>query len=122
MDGNGRWAKQPGNIRLFGHQKGVSTVSDIVTAAAELGIQYLTLYTFSTENWNRPKDEVSGLMNLLISASEKNLEKLLKNEILKSTVIPMTSDKSLKLSKDSIKRINALFESDLLDDVTLIEP
>jgi len=86
MDGNGRWAKQQGNIRLFGHQKGVSTVSDIVTAAAELGIQYLTLYTFSTENWNRPKDEVSGLMNLLISASEKNLEKLLKNNVKLLTI------------------------------------
>lgn len=81
MDGNGRWAKQQGNIRLFGHKKGVSTVNDIVTCAAELGIKYLTLYTFSTENWNRPQDEVSGLMDLLISASEKNLAKLLKNNV-----------------------------------------
>ena len=86
MDGNGRWAKQKGNIRLVGHQKGVSTVSDIVTAAAEIGIKYLTLYTFSTENWNRPQDEVSGLMNLLISASEKNLEKLLKNNVKLLTI------------------------------------
>ncbi len=86
MDGNGRWAKQKGNIRLFGHQKGVSTVSDIVTAAAEIGLKYLTLYTFSTENWNRPKDEVSGLMELLISASEKNLEKLLKNNVKLLTI------------------------------------
>lgn len=86
MDGNGRWAKKRGNIRLIGHQKGVSTVSDIVTAAAEIGIKYLTLYTFSTENWNRPQDEVSGLMNLLISASEKNLEKLLKNNVKLITI------------------------------------
>ena len=86
MDGNGRWAKQHGNVRLFGHQNGVSTVNEIVTAAAELGIKYLTLYTFSTENWNRPQDEVSGLMNLLISASEKNLEKLLRNNVKLITI------------------------------------
>ena len=86
MDGNGRWAKQHGNVRLFGHQNGVSTVNEIVTAAAELGIKYLTLYTFSTENWNRPQDEVSGLMNLLISASEKNLEKLIRNNVKLLTI------------------------------------
>ena len=86
MDGNGRWANKRGNIRLLGHQKGVSTVDTIVSAAAELGIKYLTLYTFSTENWNRPKDEVSGLMNLLISASEKNLEKLVKNNVKLLTI------------------------------------
>ncbi|MBR4350113.1 MAG: isoprenyl transferase [Bacteroidales bacterium] len=86
MDGNGRWAKRHGNVRLFGHQNGVSTVNEIVTAAAELGIKYLTLYTFSTENWNRPQDEVSGLMNLLISASEKNLEKLIRNNVKLLTI------------------------------------
>lgn len=86
MDGNGRWANKRGNIRLLGHQKGVSTVDTIVAVAAELGIKYLTLYTFSTENWNRPKDEVSGLMNLLISASEKNLEKLVKNNVKLITI------------------------------------
>lgn len=86
MDGNGRWANKRGNIRLLGHQKGVSTVDNIVAVAAELGIKYLTLYTFSTENWNRPKDEVSGLMNLLISASEKNLEKLVKNNVKLITI------------------------------------
>jgi undecaprenyl diphosphate synthase len=86
MDGNGRWANKRGNIRLLGHQKGVSTVDTIVATAAELGIKYLTLYTFSTENWNRPKDEVSGLMNLLISASEKNLEKLVKNNVKLITI------------------------------------
>lgn len=86
MDGNGRWAKRHGNVRLFGHQNGVSTVNEIVTAAAELGIKYLTLYTFSTENWNRPQDEVSGLMNLLISASEKNMEKLIRNNVKLITI------------------------------------
>ncbi len=86
MDGNGRWAKQRGGIRLLGHQKGVSTVNDIVTAAAEIGIKYLTLYTFSTENWDRPKDEVKGLMNLLINAAEKNLDKLIKNNVRLLTI------------------------------------
>lgn len=86
MDGNGRWAKKRGNIRLFGHKKGVSTVNEIVTASAELGLEYLTLYAFSTENWNRPQDEVSGLMSLLVSALEKNLEKLLKNNVRLLTI------------------------------------
>ena len=61
MDGNGRWAKQKGNMRLFGHQNGVKAVREVTEAAAELGIEYLTLYAFSTENWNRPKAEVEGL-------------------------------------------------------------
>jgi undecaprenyl diphosphate synthase len=86
MDGNGRWAKKRGNIRLIGHQKGVSTVNDIVTLSAELGIEYLTLYAFSTENWNRPEDEVSGLMSLLVNALEKNLQKLLKNNVRLLTI------------------------------------
>lgn len=103
MDGNGRWANKKGNNRLFGHQKGVSTVSDIVTAAAEIGIKYLTLYTFSTENWNRPQDEVSGLMNLLISASEKNLAKLLKNNV-KLKVIGNFESLPTKV-KDSLKNV-----------------
>ncbi len=81
MDGNGRWAKGKGNIRLFGHQQGVATVNDIVSIAAEIGIKYLTLYTFSTENWNRPKDEVSGLMDLLIKATKKYIDKLTKNNV-----------------------------------------
>ncbi len=105
MDGNGRWAKQRGGIRLMGHQKGVSTVGDIVTAAAEIGIKYLTLYTFSTENWDRPKDEVNGLMNLLLSAAEKNLEKLLKNNVRLLTIgdftsLPTNVQKSLQVAMD----------------------
>ncbi|MCQ2608636.1 MAG: isoprenyl transferase [Bacteroidales bacterium] len=86
MDGNGRWAKSKGNIRLFGHQQGVSTVNDIVSIAAEIGIKYLTLYTFSTENWNRPKDEVSGLMDLLIKATKKYIDKLISNNIKLSVI------------------------------------
>ncbi len=66
MDGNGRWAKSKGHIRLFGHRHGVKTVREIVEASTEIGVKYLTLYAFSTENWNRPQSEVNGLMELLI--------------------------------------------------------
>ncbi len=66
MDGNGRWAKEKGKDRLFGHYNGVESVRNIVEGCAELGIGYLTLYAFSTENWDRPKDEVTGLMELLV--------------------------------------------------------
>jgi len=86
MDGNGRWAKKRGNIRLIGHKKGVSTVNEIVTISAELGIEYLTLYAFSTENWNRPTDEINGLMDILVSALEKNLRKLLENNVKLQTI------------------------------------
>lgn len=67
MDGNGRWAKQHGENRIFGHHEGVNSVREIVEACGEIGVKYLTLYAFSTENWNRPKDEVDALMELLIS-------------------------------------------------------
>lgn len=78
MDGNGRWAKQHGEDRLFGHHEGVNSVREIVEACGELGVKYLTLYAFSTENWNRPKEEVDGLMELLvatISMETPNLHK-----------------------------------------------
>ena len=66
MDGNGRWAKSQGKTRVFGHRQGVTSVRDTVEACGQLGVKYLTLYTFSTENWKRPKDEVTILMKLLI--------------------------------------------------------
>ena len=66
MDGNGRWAKQRGNQRIFGHRNAIAAVRDTVEASAELGVKYLTLYAFSTENWNRPKQEVDALMALLV--------------------------------------------------------
>ncbi|NOT36870.1 MAG: isoprenyl transferase [Saprospiraceae bacterium] len=81
MDGNGRWAKSRNLARIFGHRSGIKSVKDITEACAELGIQYLTLYTFSTENWNRPEDEVSGLMSLLIKTVESELASLTKNNI-----------------------------------------
>ncbi|HEX5624499.1 MAG TPA: isoprenyl transferase [Saprospiraceae bacterium] len=81
MDGNGRWAKSKGMPRLFGHSQGVKTVRQIAEASAELGIKYLTLYAFSTENWNRPELEVKGLMSLLVDTLKKELNALEKNKI-----------------------------------------
>jgi len=81
MDGNGRWAKEKGGDRLFGHYSGVESVRNIVEGCAELGIKYLTLYAFSTENWDRPKDEVTGLMELLVQTIKQEVSTLNKNNI-----------------------------------------
>ena len=81
MDGNGRWAKEQGKDRLFGHYSGVESVRNIVEGCAELGISYLTLYAFSTENWDRPKDEVTGLMELLVQTIRNEVPTLNKNNI-----------------------------------------
>ena len=81
MDGNGRWAKERGMPRLYGHKAGVDTVREITETCAELGISYLTLYAFSTENWNRPLTEVTGLMNLLVQTVKKEIGTLNKNGI-----------------------------------------
>lgn len=86
MDGNGRWAKQQGKLRAFGHENGTKTVKKTVEACAKLGIKFLTLYTFSTENWNRPKIEVDILMKLLISALKKELKTLQSNNIRLNTI------------------------------------
>ena len=101
MDGNGRWAKQRGLPRASGHKRGVDTVRDIVEASAEIGVKYLTLYTFSTENWNRPKDEVSTLMRLLLSSLKARLSELDKNDIKLTSVgdlssLPIEVQKQLK--------------------------
>jgi undecaprenyl diphosphate synthase len=81
MDGNGRWAKEKGQDRLYGHFHGVESVRNIVEGCAELGIGYLTLYAFSTENWDRPKNEVDGLMELLVDTIRKEVSMLNKNNI-----------------------------------------
>lgn len=86
MDGNGRWAKQRGLPRVAGHKRGVDTVKVIVEACAELGVKYLTLYTFSTENWNRPKDEVSTLMKLLLKSLKDRVDELCENDIRLTTI------------------------------------
>ncbi|RZL14603.1 MAG: di-trans,poly-cis-decaprenylcistransferase [Hymenobacter sp.] len=81
MDGNGRWAKQRGGLRVFGHQSAITSVRDTVEEAAELGVKYLTLYAFSTENWNRPATEVMALMQLLVHTIGKETKTLLKNSV-----------------------------------------
>jgi undecaprenyl diphosphate synthase len=81
MDGNGRWAKQHGRLRTFGHQAGVKTVREIVEASAETGIKFLTLYTFSTENWKRPTFEINALMELLVRTIGRETPTLQKNNI-----------------------------------------
>lgn len=86
MDGNGRWAKKQGMMRVFGHENGAKAVRETVEACARLGIQNLTLYAFSTENWNRPKMEVDALMKLLISSLKKELKTLQENNIKLNTI------------------------------------
>jgi len=86
MDGNGRWAKQRGKLRIFGHKNGVNAVRETVETAAELGIDVLTLYAFSTENWNRPKKEVNMLMSLLVSSLKKELKLFIDNNISLRTI------------------------------------
>lgn len=81
MDGNGRWAKEKGKMRFFGHQSGVQSVRDVVEGAVEAGVKYITLYTFSTENWNRPWLEVTALMELLISTINKETKTLMENDV-----------------------------------------
>jgi len=86
MDGNGRWAKKQGLARMFGHKQGVETVHNITVAATKLGIGYLTLYTFSTENWNRPKEEVDALMTLLVDTIVKETPTLMNNNVRLQTI------------------------------------
>ena len=86
MDGNGRWAKSKGKLRVFGHKNGVTAVRETVEAAAEIGIQFLTLYAFSTENWERPESEVNALMTLLVTAINKETKTLMDNNIKLSTI------------------------------------
>ena len=104
MDGNGRWAKERGHVRTFGHQAGAETVHIIAEESARLGVKFLTLYTFSTENWNRPADEVAALMSLLIDSIEE--ETFMKNNI-SFRIIGDTS----RLPKDVLARLNKCIEN-----------
>ncbi len=81
MDGNGRWAKDKGKLRIFGHHNGVLSVRDVVEGAVDLNIEYLTLYTFSTENWNRPKLEVTAIMELMVSTIHKEIDNFMKKNV-----------------------------------------
>jgi undecaprenyl diphosphate synthase len=103
MDGNGRWAKEKGQDRLYGHFHGVESVRDIVEGCAELGVEYLTLYAFSTENWDRPEYEVTGLMELLVETIRNETETLNKNSIKLHVIgdmkmLPEYAQKELKES------------------------
>jgi undecaprenyl diphosphate synthase len=101
MDGNGRWAQKKGNPRVFGHRNAIAAVRDTVEAAAELGIKYLTLYAFSTENWNRPRTEVDALMSLLVTTINKETKTLLDNNVRLNAIgdidqLPSNVSKQLK--------------------------
>lgn len=110
MDGNGRWAKKKGAKRIFGHRNAIESVRETTEACAELGIKYLTLYAFSTENWNRPKIEVMGLMELLVSTIKKETSTLTKNNVRLTSIgdksaLPKNCqrelEESIELTKDN---------------------
>lgn len=108
MDGNGRWAKQKGKPRVFGHQSGVKAVRETTEATAELGVEYVTLYAFSTENWNRPAFEVNALMTLLVETIRKEVKTLNKNNIRLAAIgdlskLPSKSQKALLKAIDDTK-------------------
>ena len=109
MDGNGRWAKKQGKIRTFGHESGVKAVRDTTEACAELGIEYVTLYAFSTENWNRPKYEVNALMKLLVRTINAETKTLNKNNIRLQAIgnldsLPKATREELQQAIDSTKQ------------------
>jgi undecaprenyl diphosphate synthase len=101
MDGNGRWAKKINATRLYGHKNGVESVRDIVEASVEIGLKYLTIYAFSTENWNRPKDEVKGLLKLILDSLVKEIDQMAKNNIIVKFI-----GSDLNLNDDYQKKIN----------------
>ncbi|MCF7568338.1 isoprenyl transferase [Sabulilitoribacter arenilitoris] len=106
MDGNGRWAKQKGMLRAFGHENGTKAVREVVEASAEIGIKNLTLYAFSTENWNRPKLEVQTLMKLLVSSLKKEINTLQDNNIKLSAIGNLKT-----LPKKVYKELHEVIES-----------
>jgi undecaprenyl diphosphate synthase len=113
MDGNGRWAKGKGAARIFGHQNAVEAVRQTTEGCAELGIGYLTLYAFSTENWGRPKEEVNGLMQLLVSTIRSETKTLIKNNIKLSTIgetsqLPKSCQKELMEAAEITKNNTGL--------------
>jgi len=108
MDGNGRWAKKKGAMRIFGHKNAVQAVKDVTEGCGELGIKYLTLYAFSTENWNRPKAEIDGLMELLVSTLKQEIKTLMENQVKLITIgetsnLPADCQKNLAWAIDQTK-------------------
>ena len=107
MDGNGRWAEKKGGERIFGHRNGVESVRKVVEAAGELGVEYLTLYAFSTENWNRPRAEIDGLMALLTRAITNETNKLNENNV-RLLVIGNVADLPKRVHKQLMQSVNFL--------------
>jgi undecaprenyl diphosphate synthase len=108
MDGNGRWAKKKGARRIFGHRNAVQAVRDVTECSAELGIKYLTLYAFSTENWSRPKEEVEGLMELLVNTIKQEIGTLMDNHVKLKTIgdtshLPGNCQKNLEWAMNETK-------------------
>ena len=116
MDGNGRWAKQKGKLRVFGHKNGVKAVQSTIEGAARIGIKYITLYAFSTENWNRPKFEVNALMELLVDTIQKEINTLNKNKIRLKAIGDLST--LPRKAKDKLK--NAIEETAKNDHMTLV--
>jgi len=113
MDGNGRWAAQSGNERAFGHEHGVEAVRSVVAGAGEIGIEYLTLYAFSTENWARPKEEVDALMGLLVQAISEETDELQKSNVRLRVIgdiqsLPETVQEKLTWSIDKLNSSTGL--------------
>lgn len=108
MDGNGRWAKSQGQHRLFGHAAGVESVKEIIKTAREIGVSFVTMYAFSTENWSRPSDEVEGLMNLLVEAITNEVDEMHENGVRLLTIgdikgLPHNCYESLEAAKERTK-------------------
>lgn len=108
MDGNGRWAKKKGALRIFGHQNAVQAVREVTEGCGELGVKYLTLYAFSTENWGRPKEEVDGLMELLVNTVKKEIKTLMDNQVRLLTIgdtshLPKNCQENLAWAKEKTR-------------------
>lgn len=113
MDGNGRWAKRKGAARIFGHRNAIQAVKDVTEGCGELGIKYLTLYAFSTENWGRPKEEVDGLMELLVNTLKKEINSLHENQVRLKTIgdighLPQACQDNLTDAIEATKNNNGL--------------
>ncbi len=106
MDGNGRWAKKKGEMRIFGHTNGVGSVREALTAAVEIGVEYLTLYAFSSENWSRPKEEISALMDLLVQSIYNEVDELNNKGVKLATIgdvhfLPASCQNALNEAKET---------------------
>ena len=106
MDGNGRWAKEKGKLRIFGHHNGVLSVRDVVEGSCDVGLKYLTLYTFSSENWNRPKLEVMAIMELMVSTIHKEIDNFMKKNVRLNAIgdLTMLPDRAYKELKNAIDK------------------